>query len=187
MNLSNDLRKKIEEKGEEKKRLLEKENVRCMNCNYLLEPVIFLVYSAVMTNPAILAQFVLNHFKEIRLERMNSSHPINLTNFVSGHNISKKVTAILHDSKEAAFFIFYLEIFHSVPVLISISLFGPWSDAIGRKPIMYTGLIGLIIETSLLVLIVGFKLSIYFLFLSKFIGGICGGAKVLLLFNIIIS
>ncbi|CAD5122287.1 DgyrCDS10728 [Dimorphilus gyrociliatus] len=125
-------------------------------CKYVIEPLIFLVFSAASSKPAIVAQFV------------QSSLQKNLTDNLTNNN---------DDQTEAAQFLLLVNVFHSIPTLITITLLGPWSDMIGRKPVMYIGLIGLILDTLIAVLIVVFDGNIYYLYVSKAISGCCGGVK----------
>ncbi|CAD5112810.1 DgyrCDS2022 [Dimorphilus gyrociliatus] len=72
--------------GKEETSLIEKKKKTFFDCKYLLEPIIFLVFAAVTTKPAILAQFVSNYYKDIRLEHLNTSHPINVMKVIHGNS-----------------------------------------------------------------------------------------------------
>lgn len=126
-------------------------------CRYVIEPLIFLVFAAASSKPAIIAQFVGNSLRK---------------------NESVNLTIENDHEEEPAQFLLLLNVFHSIPTLITITLFGPWSDMIGRKPVMYIGLIGLVLDTLIAVLIVWFDGNIYYLYVSRAISGCCGGVKV---------
>ncbi len=139
-----------------------------------IEPVIFLYMFATYLSLSILQQYFLNRFGEEKLKNTrfvwpNHSFCVNSTGLDAYANATNEVQA-----KSSRVFLYGALPNQLISVVVTL-VFGPLSDRIGRKPIMYVASIGSTLNGLALLCLVHYNLSISYFILVIALTGLIGG------------
>ena len=139
-----------------------------------VEPVVFCYAFGILLHVPIIQQYIYYRVEESRgLVSNKTEHHSNCDNHTVHDN--PQLQRIMKDiQSETSFILLATIITSTVPTLFMTLLLGSWSDNVGRRTVIAIAIFGSITESSLILIIICFKLPIYFLMLSSFIGGICG-------------
>ncbi len=139
-----------------------------------IEPVIFLYMFATYLSLSIVQQYLLNRFGEEKLKNTrfvwpNHSFCVNSTGLDAYANATDEVQA-----KSSRVFL-YGQIPNQLISIVVTLVFGPLSDRIGRKPIMYVVSIGSTLNGLALLCLIHYNLSITYFILLNVVSGLIGG------------
>lgn len=126
---------------------------------FVIEPLIIIVFVGCFSTPVITNQFV-NSKLTVKNETLNQ-------------------TCLPSREKDegqqrSAEFMLGLSLVQNVPAMFITLFIGPWSDQIGRKPIMYISMVGALCDSLITVIVVSCNLNILYLYIGKAIYGLCG-------------
>lgn len=127
--------------------------------NFVIEPLIVMVFVGCFSTPVITNQFV-NSKITVHNETINQT---------CTKNYEKD-----EGQRKSAEFMLGLSLVQNVPAMFIALFIGPWSDQIGRKPIMYLSMVGALCDSLTTVIVVSFNLNILYLYIGKAIYGLCG-------------
>ncbi|CAD5124315.1 DgyrCDS12603 [Dimorphilus gyrociliatus] len=128
---------------------------------FIVEPLIIMVFVGCYSTPVITNQFV----NSVLTSPSNSTE-----NQTCQKNYEKD-----KGQQKSAEFMLGLSLVQNIPAMFIALFIGPWSDRIGRKPIMYISMIGALCDSLITVLVVSLKLNILYLYIGKTIYGLFGG------------
>ena len=139
-----------------------------------VEPVVFCYAFGILLHVPIIQQYIFYRVGESRgLVTNKTEHHSNCDSHTAHTN--PQLQRIMKDTQSETSFILLATIITStIPTLFMTLMLGSWSDNVGRRTVIAIAIFGSITESSLILIITCFKLPIYFLMLSSFIGGICG-------------
>lgn len=146
----------------------------CQNYRVTVEPVVFCYAFGILLHVPMIQQYIFYRVGESKgLITTKTEHHSNCGNHSVYDNPEQR--RIMKDiQSETSFILLATIITSTIPTLIMTLMLGSWSDHVGRRTVIAIAIFGSILESSLILVIICFKLPIYFLMLSSFIGGICG-------------
>jgi PCFT/HCP family folate transporter-like MFS transporter 1/3 len=139
-----------------------------------VEPVVFCYAFGILLHVPIIQQYIYYRVGESRgIVANKTEHHSNCENHTA-HD-SPQLQRIMKDiQSETSFILLATIITSTIPTLFMTLMLGSWSDNVGRRTVIAIAIFGSITESSLILIIICFKLPIYFLMLSSFVGGVCG-------------
>ena len=139
-----------------------------------VEPVVFCYAFGILLHVPIIQQYIYHRVGESKgLVTNKTEHHSNCDNHTAHDD--PELQRIMKDTQSETSFILLATIITStIPTLLMTLMLGSWSDNVGRRTVIAIAIFGSITESSLILIIICFKLPVYFLMLSSFIGGICG-------------
>ena len=144
-----------------------------------IEPIVFLSFIGNGT------------FSTIRTEYLQHRIGMDTYNYTFTSNESDTTTCITNSSdpdymlqqkiqQDASSWILYISICNYLPLLFTSILFGTWSDTAGRKIALVVSLIGMVLQTTMYLIVISLRLPIPLLLIGDFVAGITGNVPLLL-------
>lgn len=149
------------------------------NCHHqvTVEPIVFCYAFGILLHLPTIQQYIHYRVSESKGLATNKTehyrHFANHSSVPSHSNVD--LQRIIKDThSETSFILLGTTISSTIPTLFMTLLLGSWSDDVGRRTVIAIAILGSITESVLILIIMCFKLNIYYLMLSSFIGGLCG-------------
>ena len=158
------------------------------SCNYnhdtaktrwiTVEPVILLAFVGIGTFPTIRSQYLQQRIAD---DAYNYTYP-------SASNRSCGITnssdpdytiqqMIQHDT---ANWLLYFSVCSTLPSIFMVIVIGKWSDIKGRKVAILVSLLGMLVQSSVYVIVINHQLSMYVLYIAEIAAGFTGGSPLII-------
>ena len=167
----------LEQSNKESVYTIDKDKTSTLTSNHYqvtVEPVIFRYAFGILLHVPIIQQYIYHRVGESKgLVTNKTEHHSNCDNHTAHDN--PELQRIMKDTQsESSLILLATIVTATIPTLFMTVTLGSWSDNVGRRTVIAIVIFGSITESTLILIIICFKLPIFFLMSSSFIGGMCG-------------
>lgn len=155
---------------------IEEDLTRSVDYQYrvTVEPVVFCYAFGILLHVPIIQQYIYYRISESKgLVTNKTEHLSNCESHVV-HGNEQLENLQRETQTETSFILLGVILTSTIPTLFMTLMLGSWSDHVGRRIVIAIAIFGSITESSFILLIICFKLPIFFLMISSFISGACG-------------
>lgn len=150
--------------------LVKPERWRCYVSRVTVEPVMFLAMFCMALQGPLTTQYLWERLSaDIGYNGTKTEGCTNLTNV-----LEKEV------EKQTSHWSLYLNLSGLLVGLFSVTLLGPWSDHVGRRPILILPFIGLTLQVGVYLLVMYLELHVGYLLIGRVLAGLTGDFNTIL-------
>ncbi|XP_028938335.1 proton-coupled folate transporter [Ornithorhynchus anatinus] len=131
-----------------------------------VEPLLFLASLALMLQAPLATQYL--------WWRLGDDRGYNGTGRAGGCTNGSDEAGRQEVETETSHWSLYINLSGFLVGLFSSTLLGPWSDSVGRRPLLVLATAGLALQAALSLLVVTLRLHVGFLLLGRLLSGLCG-------------
>ncbi|KAM4701257.1 proton-coupled folate transporter [Discoglossus pictus] len=147
---------------------------RCMPASVTVEPVLFLSMFALALQGPLTTQYLWDRLSiEVGYNGSRDRGDCSISNGSHSSLQQEVETLTSHWS-------LYINLGGFVVGLFSVMLLGPWSDCVGRRPVLILPAIGLALQSAIYLVVMYQKLHVGFFLLGRIISGITGDFNMIL-------
>ena len=140
-----------------------------------VEPVVFCYAFGILLHVPIIQQYIYYRISESKgLVTNTTEHLSNCESNRAMQGNSRLEKLQKEVQTDTSFVLLATIITSTIPTLFMTLMLGSWSDHVGRRTVIAIAIFGSITESSFILVIMCFKLPVFFLMLSSFISGMCG-------------
>lgn len=140
-----------------------------------VEPVVFCYAFGILLHVPIIQQYIYYRISESKSLVTNTTEHLSNCETTRPMQGNARLEKLQKEAQtETSFVLLATIITSTIPTLFMTLLLGSWSDHVGRRIVIAIAIVGSITESSFILVIMCFKLPVYFLMLSSFISGMCG-------------
>ena len=143
-----------------------------------VEPIIFLAFVGIGTFPTIRSQYLQQRIAD---DVYNYTYPTDSNNSCGITNTSAPdymVQKLIQ--RDTAEWLLYFSICSTLPSIFMVIVLGKWSDIKGRKVAILVSLLGMLVQSSVYVIVINHQLSIYVLYIAEIAAGFTGGSPLIM-------
>ncbi|NP_001120610.1 proton-coupled folate transporter [Xenopus tropicalis] len=147
---------------------------RCLPASVTVEPVLFLSMFALALQGPLTTQYL--------WDRLSADIGFNGTRILDCTVNGSKSTGALQQEVETltSHWSLYINLGGFLVGLFSVMLLGPWSDKVGRRPVLFFPCIGLALQAALYLVVMYQELHVAYFLIGRFISGISGDFNMIL-------
>uniref|UniRef100_UPI00398F2F91 proton-coupled folate transporter n=1 Tax=Pristiophorus japonicus TaxID=55135 RepID=UPI00398F2F91 len=142
-------------------------------CRLTVEPVLFLAMLALALQAPLTTQYIFSTLSAERGFGGNRSHGCNWT---AGPEAAREQEIEVL----TAHWNLYINLGGFAVGLFSVTLLGPWSDRVGRRPILILPAIGLALQAAVYIIVMYQKLSVGYFLIGRLLSGLLGDFNTIL-------
>ncbi|XP_053562179.1 proton-coupled folate transporter isoform X2 [Bombina bombina] len=146
---------------------------RCMPASVTVEPVLFLSMFAMALQGPLVTQYLWDRLSEDM--GYNGTRDRGCTNHSGRHDPLQKELETL-----TSHWSLYINLGGFLVGLFSVMLLGPWSDRVGRRPVLILPVIGLALQAAIYLIVMYQQLHVGYFLLGRIISGITGDFNMVL-------